>query len=225
MVNKAAYTCLSVDLQGHKEMLGIWIGQAESSRFWLTIFNELKNRGVNDILITCVDGLKGFAEAIETVFPQTEVQQCILHQIRTSLKYVASKNQKEFMADLKPVYAAPSEEDALAHLNELEEKWGKRYPLVIRSWRENWVKLSTYFKYPPEIRKIIYTTNAVEALHRQFRKVTKSKSLFPNDEALTKILYLAYRDIAKKWTTALQNWAFVVSQLSIFFKERLEGNL
>ena len=129
------------------------------------------------------------------------------------------------MADLKPVYAAPSEEDALAHLNELEEKWGKRYPLVIRSWRENWVKLSTYFKYPPEIRKIIYTTNAVEALHRQFRKVTKSKSLFPNDEALTKILYLAYRDIAKKWTTALQNWAFVVSQLSIFFKERLEGNL
>jgi transposase-like protein len=129
------------------------------------------------------------------------------------------------MADLKPVYAAPSEEDALAHLNALEEKWGKRYPLVIRSWRENWVKLSTYFKYPPEIRKIIYTTNAVEALHRQFRKVTKSKSLFPNDEALTKILYLAYRDIAKKWTTALQNWAFVVSQLSIFFKERLEGNL
>jgi putative transposase len=225
VVNKAAYTCLSVDVEGRKDMLGIWIGQAESARFWLTIFNELKNRGVNDILIACVDGLKGFAEAIETAFPQTEVQQCIIHQIRSSLKYVASKNQKEFMTDLKPVYAAPSEDDALVHLDKLEEKWGKKYPLVIRSWRENWTRLSTYFKYPAEVRKIIYTTNAVEALHRQFRKVTKSKSLFPNDEALTKMLYLAYRDIAKKWTNSLQNWALVISQLSIFFKERLEGHL
>jgi putative transposase len=225
VVNKAAYTCLSVDLAGHKEMLGIWIGQAESSRFWLTIFNELKNRGVSDILIACVDGLKGFAEAIETAFPQTEVQQCIIHQIRSSLKYIASKNQKEFMADLKPVYTAATEDEALANLDALEEKWGKKYSIVIKSWRDNWVKLSTYFKYPAEIRKIIYTTNAVEALHRQFRKVTKAKSLFPNDEALTKMIYLAYRDIAKKWTNSLQNWALVISQLSIFFKERLDGHL
>lgn len=225
VVNKAAYTCLSVDLHGFKEMLGIWIGQAESSRFWLTIFNELKNRGVNDILITCVDGLKGFAEAIETAFPQTEVQQCILHQIRSSLKYVASKNQKEFMAELRQVYTATTEDDALVHLNALEEKWRQKYPLVIRSWRENWRKLSTYFKYPDEVRRIIYTTNAVEALHRQFRKVTKAKSLFPNDEALNKMLYLAYRDIAKTWNRPIGDWALVISQLSIFFKERLDGQL
>ncbi|MGE5316271.1 MAG: IS256 family transposase [Acidobacteriota bacterium] len=225
VVNKAAYTCLAIDLEGHKDMLGIWIGQAESSRFWLSIFNELKNRGVSDILIACVDGLRGFTDAIESAFPQTEVQQCVIHQIRTSLKYVASKNQKEFLADLKPVYAAATEEDALIKLDDLEEKWGAKYPMVINSWRVNWTNLSTYFKYPPEIRKIIYTTNAVEALHRQFRKVTKSKSLFPNDEALTKMLYLAYRDISKKWTMAVQNWALVISQLSIFFKERLTEHL
>lgn len=169
--------------------------------------------------------MKGFAEAIETAFPETEVQQCIIHQIRSSIKYIASKNQKEFLADLKPVYAAPTEADALAKLEALEEKWGQKYPLVIRSWRDNWTRLSTYFKYPPEVRKIIYMTNAVEALHRQFRKVTKSKSLFPNDEALTKMLYLSYRDIAKKWTMGIQNWALVISQLSVFFKERLDGRL
>jgi len=225
VVNKAAYTCLSIDLEGHKEMLGIWIGQAESSRYWLTIFNELKNRGVNDILIACVDGLKGFSEAIETAFPQTEVQQCIIHQIRTSLKYIASKNQKEFLADLKPVYAAPTEADAIIMLDALDEKWGKKYSIVIKSWRDNWSRLSTYFKYPQEVRTVIYTTNAVEALHRQFRKVTKAKSQFPNDEALTKMLYLSYRDISKKWTMAIRNWAVIISQLSIFFKERLDEHL
>ena len=225
VVNKAAYTCLSIDLEGHKEMLGVWIGQAESSRYWLTIFNELKNRGVNDILIACVDGLKGFSEAIETAFPQTEVQQCIIHQIRTSLKYIASKNQKEFLADLKPVYAAPTEADALIMLDALDEKWGKKYSIVIKSWRDNWSRLSTYFKYPQEVRTVIYTTNAVEALHRQFRKVTKAKSQFPNDEALTKMLYLSYRDISKKWTMAIRNWAVIISQLSIFFKERLDEHL
>jgi transposase-like protein len=225
VVNKAAYTCLSIDLEGRKEMLGIWIGQAESSRFWLTIFNELKNRGVGDILIACVDGLKGFSEAIETAFPKTEVQQCIIHQIRTSLKYISTKNQKEFLADLKPVYTAPTEENALVMLDALDEKWGKKYPLVIGSWRNNWVRLSTYFKYPKEVRTVIYTTNAVESLHRQFRKVTKAKSQFPNDEALTKMLYLSYRDIAKKWTMAIRNWAEIISQLSIFFKERLDGKL
>ena len=225
VVNKAAYTCLSIDLEGHKEMLGIWIGQAESARFWLTIFNELKNRGVSDILIACVDGLKGFSEAIETTFPKTEVQQCIIHQIRTSLKYISTKNQKEFLADLKPVYTAPTEENALIMLEALDEKWGKKYPLVIGSWRNNWVRLSTYFKYPQEVRTVIYTTNAVESLHRQFRKVTKAKSQFPNDEALTKMLYLSYRDIAKKWTMAIRNWATIISQLSIFFKERLDGHL
>ena len=153
------------------------------------------------------------------------MQQCIIHQIRTSLKYIASKNQKEFLADLKPVYAAPTEADALIMLDALDEKWGKKYSIVIKSWRDNWSRLSTYFKYPQEVRTVIYTTNAVEALHRQFRKVTKAKSQFPNDEALTKMLYLSYRDISKKWTMAIRNWAVIISQLSIFFKERLDEHL
>ena len=219
--SRAAYTCLSIDLEGHKDMLGIWIGEAEGANFWLGILTELRNRGVEDILISAVDGLKGFPEAIESVFPGCEVQQCIIHQIRNTIRYVASKNQKEFMKDLKTVYTSPTEEAALDQFEKLDEKWGEKYPYPIKSWRKNWNNLAVFFKYPEEIRKMIYTTNAVENLHRQFRKVTKNRALFPNDDSLTKMLYLAYRDISKKWTMPVRNWAFIFSQLSIKFEERL----
>ena len=220
--SKAAYTCLSVDLEGQKDMLGIWVGEAEGANYWLGVMTELRNRGVQDILISAVDGLKGFPEAIESVFPGCEVQQCVIHQIRNTIKYVASKNQKEFMKDLKPVYKAPTEEAGLLALDKLEEKWGKKYPYPINSWRNNWKHLAVFFKYPDEIRKVIYTTNAVENLHRQFRKVTKNRSLFPNDDALVKMLYLAYKDISKKWTMPIRDWAFIFSQFSIIFDKRLK---
>ncbi len=217
VVSKAAYTCLGVDLEGHKDLLGLWIGEAEGANFWLAILTELRNRGVKDILISCVDGLKGFPEAIESVFPECQVQQCVIHQIRNTIKYVASKNQKEFLNDLKLVYKAPTEKSALAELDNLEAKWGKKNPYPINSWRKNWANLSVYFKYPEEIRTLIYTTNPVENVHRQFRKVTKSKSLLPNDDALLKILYLSYIDLSKKWSMPVRNWSFIFSQLSIFF--------
>ena len=220
--SKAAYTCLAIDLEGRKDMLGIWVGESEGANYWLGIMTELKNRGVQDILISAVDGLIGFPEAIESVFPGCEVQQCIIHQIRNTIRYVASKNQKEFMRDLKSVYKAPTEEAGLLALDKLEEKWGKKYPYPINSWKNNWDNLAVFFKYPEEIRTVIYTTNAVENLHRQFRKVTKNRALFPNDDALTKMLYLAYKDIANKWTMPLRNWAFIFSQLSIIFEERLK---
>jgi transposase-like protein len=181
----------------------------------------LKNRGVQDILISCIDGLKGFPDAIRTIFPKVKIQLCVIHQIRNTLKYIASKDQKSFMKDLKNVYSAPTEEAALLELDKLEERWQKKYSLPVKSWRENWGNLSTYFEYPQEIRTIIYTTNAVEALHRQFRKVTKTRALFPNDDALKKLLFLAYRDISKKWTMPVRNWSFVISQFSIIFEERL----
>lgn len=221
VLSKAAYTSLGVDIHGKKEILGIWIGEDEGAHFWLGICNELKNRGVGDILIACVDGLKGFPEAINAVFPKTEIQLCIIHMIRNSLKYVASKYQKEFMSDLKMVYRAPTEEKALLELKNLGQKWGHRYPLVIKSWERNWPNLSTYFKYPDGIRKIIYTTNAVENLHRQFRKVTKNRSLFPNDEALLKILFLATQDITKKWTMPIHDWGFTISQFAVMFEGRV----
>ena len=223
--NKAAYTCLSLNLEGKKDLLGLWVSEAEGANFWLSVLTELKNRGVEDILIACVDGLKGFPEAINTVFPKTEIQICIIHLIRNTLRYIASKDQKAFMRELKEVYKAPTEEAALLALERLEETWSKKYSLAIRTWRNNWTHASTFFKYPEEIRKMIYTTNAVEALHRQFRKVTKAKSIFPNDEALKKMLYLAYRDLSKKWTSQISNWALVISHLSVIFDERLENVL
>ncbi|MGE5351036.1 MAG: IS256 family transposase [Acidobacteriota bacterium] len=222
VISKAAYTCLAIDLNGYKDMLGIWIGQAESAKFWMNVLNELRNRGVKDILICCVDGLTGFTDAITAVFPETKVQKCVIHQIRNSLKYIGSKDQKQFMVDLKAVYKSPTEDGALFELDRLDEKWGKKYPLVIKQWKDNWEYLATFFEYPAEIRKIIYTTNAVEALHRQLRKVTKAKTQFPNDEALTKMIYLAYQGISKKWTMATQNWAYVISQFSVTFQERLK---
>jgi putative transposase len=221
VISKAAYTCLGVELSGRKDLLGLWIGEAEGANFWLSVLTELKNRGVKDILIACIDGLRGFPEAITTVFPKTEIQLCVIHQIRNTLKYVASKDQKEFMKQLKTVYSAPTEEAALENLKELEDKWSKKYSLALKSWRANWTNLSTFFKYPEEIRTVIYTTNAVEAVHRQFRKVTKARSLFPNDDALKKMLYLAYRDLSKKWTMPIRNWSIVLSNFSINFEERL----
>ena len=222
VVSKAAYTCLGVELNGRKDLLGLWVGEAEGANFWLSVLTELKNRGVKDILIACIDGLKGFPDAINTVFPKAEIQLCVIHQIRNTLKYIASKDQKEFMKQLKTVYTAPTEEAALENLNVLEENWSQKYSLALKSWKQNWNNLATFFKYPEEIRTIIYTTNAVEAVHRQFRKVTKARSLFPNDDALRKMLYLAYRDLSKKWTIPIRNWSIVISNFSIIFEERLE---
>lgn len=225
VVSKAAYAAIGVNLEGKKDVLGIWIGASESSKYWLLVLNELKNRGVKDILIASVDGLVGFNEAIRAVYPNTEIQRCIIHQIRNSSKYLSYKDLKAFNADLKLVYTAATEEVALAELDRLEEKWGEKYLIAVMSWRNNWNELSTFFKYPPEIRKIIYTTNAMESYNRQLRKVTKTKSIFPNDESLMKILYLATIDITKKWTQSIRGWAQILAQLSIFFEGRLDDQL
>lgn len=225
VTNKAAYTCLALESSGRKDLLGLWVNESEGANFWLNVLTELKNRGVQDILIAAVDGLKGFPEAINTVFPKTEVQLCIIHLIRNTLRYVASKDQKAFMKELKEVYTAPTEEAALIALDKLEDIWGKKYAYPIKIWRNNWANASTFFKYPQEIRTVIYTTNAVEAVHRQFRKVTKSRSIFPNDDALRKMLFLAYRDLSKKWTSQIKNWSLALSHLSIIFEERFNNVL
>ena len=223
IVNKAAYMIIGIDLDGQKDVLGMWIGESESAKFWLNILNELKNRGVKDILITSVDNLSGFSEAINACFPQTQIQKCIVHQIRNSTRYVSYQDLKKFTTDLKPIYKAISEEKALEELDRFEEKWGKKYPLAIKSWRSNWPELATFFRYPAEIRKIIYTTNIIESYHRQLRKVTKPKSVFPTDDSLLKILYLITVDITKKWTGRLQNWGLILAQFSIYFEDRLAG--
>lgn len=224
VVTKAAYTCLALDRDGKKDVLGLWVGEAEGASFWLGILNELKNRGVEDILIACVDGLKGFPQAISAVFPKAQVQLCIVHQIRNSLRYVSWKDYRALLADLKKVYQATTLESAEQELERFGQSWGVKYPLVIKSWKTNWGNLSTYFGYPPEIRKIIYTTNAVEQLHRQFRKVTKNRALFPNDASLLKLLFLTVRNISKKWTMPVQGWNFALTQFSIMFEERLDLN-
>ena len=223
IVNKAAYMIIGIDLDGQKDVLGMWIGESESAKFWLNILNELKNRGVKDILITSVDNLSGFSEAISACFPKTQIQKCIVHQIRNSTRYVSYQDLKKFTTDLKPIYKAISEEKALEELDRFEEKWGKKYPLAIKSWRSNWTELATFFRYPAEIRKIIYTTNIIESYHRQLRKVTKPKSVFPTDDALLKILYLITVDITKKWTGRIQNWGLILAQFSIYFEDRLVG--
>jgi len=221
IVSKAAYTAIGVNLEGIKEVLGIWVGETESAKFWLSVLNEIKNRGVADILIISVDGLKGFTEAIASAFPETEVQKCILHQIRASTRYVSYKDIKAFTAALKKIYQAATEQLALAELERLEDEWGKKYPLSIKSWRTNWAELATFFKYPNELRRIIYTTNTVESFHRQLRKVTKSKSIFPNDKALLKMLYLATMDATDRWTMRIRDWPVILSQLTVYFKERV----
>ncbi len=222
MQTRCLYNILGINTEGKKEILGMYVNQSEGANFWLSVLTDLQNRGVADILIACIDNLKGFAEAIQTVFAKTEVQSCIVHQIRNSLKYVASKDQKEFMKNLKPVYQAVSKDLAEHELENLSEKWSKKYPVVIDSWKRNWDKLSTYFKYPAEIRKLIYTTNTIEGYHRQIRKVTKTKGAFTSDMALQKLIYLATQNIQKKWTQPLQNWSITVSQLSIIFEDRLK---
>ena len=223
-VNKrAAYVVVGIDLEGYKDILGIWIGDNESAKFWLGVLNDLRNRGVEDVLIFCVDGLTGLEEAIEAVYPKAEVQRCIIHQLRNSFKYVSYKDLKEFTKDFKSVYTAPNEEAALERLYELKEKWGKEYPYAFRSWENNWDVISPFFKYPPEIRKIMYTTNIIEGLHRQFRKVTKTKSVFPSDGALEKMLYLASINVMKKWTQRYHNWDQVLNQLLIMYGSRIEN--
>lgn len=221
IVSRAVYHILGINSEGRKDLLGMYVSESEGANFWLSVLSDLRTRGVEDILIACIDNLKGFAEAIQSTFPKAEVQSCIVHQIRNSLKYVASKDQKPFMSDLKEVYRAATKDLAEQQLDALEQKWGKKYPLVINSWRNNWDKLSTYFKYDPAIRKLIYTTNTIEGFHRQVRKVTKTKGAFPSDMALLKLIYLAYLNIRKKWTQPLQNWSLTVSQLAIWFEGRL----
>ena len=224
-ISKAVYTILGVGLNGKKEILGLYLSENEGANFWLQVLTDLNNRGVQDILIASVDGLKGFPEAINAIFPNTEVQLCIVHQIRNSIRYVASKNQKEFMKDLKLIYQAISKEAAEIELDNLESKWGKKYPIVIKSWRNKWEHLSAYFKYPEEIRRIIYTTNIIESVHRQFRKLTKTKGAFPNENSLLKLLYMGIQNASKKWTMPIWNWSLTISQLAILFGGRLDESL
>lgn len=225
IVNKAAYMVIGIDLDGRKDVLGMWIGEHETSKFWLVVLNELKNRGVQDILICCVDNLRGFSEAISACYPQTEIQKCVVHQIRNSVRYVSYKDVKKVLSDLRPIYTAPTESAALEALDSFEGAWGAKYPLIVSSWRANWAELSTFFKYPPEIRKIIYTTNMIESYHRQLRKVTKGKSIFPNDESLQKMLYLATMDVLRRWTGRFQNWGQILLQLSVFFPDKVKSSL
>lgn len=220
--SKAVYTVLALNLEGKKEILGLYLSESEGANFWLSVLTDLQNRGVNDILIACVDGLTGFPEAINSLYPDTEVQLCVIHQIRNSIKYVASKHHKAFMADLKPVYRAVSKEAAESALDELEEKWGAQYPVVLQSWRRKWDNLSHYFRYPATIRKVIYTTNAIESVHRQFRKLTKTKGAFPNENSLLKLLYLGLMNAQEKWTMPIQSWNLTLSQLAIYFEGRLD---
>jgi transposase-like protein len=224
-VSKAFYTVLGVNLEGKKEILGLYLNESEGAKFWLQVLTDLHNRGVEDILIASVDGLKGFPEAINSVFPDTEVQLCIVHQIRNSLKYIASKNQKQFASELKSVYQANTKEEAEDALDRLEEKWGNKYPIVFESWRGKWDNLSHYFKYSKEIRRIIYTTNIIESVHRQFRTLTKTKGAFPTDNSLLKLLFAGIKNAEKKWTMPIRNWSLTISQLNIHFKERLRDAL
>lgn len=224
-VSKAFYTVLGVSIEGHKEILGLYLNESEGAKFWLQVLTDLQNRGVEDILIASVDGLKGFPEAINAVFPNTEVQLCIVHQIRNSLKYVASKNQKQFAHELKSVYQANTKEEALESLDRLEEKWGKKYPIIFESWRGKWENLTHYFKYSKEIRRIIYTTNIIESVHRQFRMLTKTKGAFPTDNSLLKLLFAGIKNAERKWTMPIRNWSLTISQLNIHFKERLKDAL
>lgn len=221
-VSRAIYNVIGIDKDGHKDLLGMYIAHSEGANFWLSVLTDLQNRGVEDILICCIDGLKGFPDAIRSVYPDSVIQLCVIHQIRNSVKYVGSKCQKEFMKDLKLVYGAATKEQAQLQLDKLDEKWGEDYPIVIKSWRDNWDRLSEFFQFTPAIRRLIYTTNTVEGYHRQIRKVTKSKGVFPSDTALEKLVYLAYRNIRKKWTMPLANWGTIAQQLAIKFGERFK---
>lgn len=219
VIIKAAYVVIGVDLDGNKEVLGIWIGANESSKFWLSVLNDLKNRGIQDVLIFCVDGLNGFKEAIGATFPFAKIQRCIIHQIRSSMKYIPYKDKKAFIADLKTIYTAVTESEAMENLIDVKEKWVNKYPNAIKSWEDNWDNLSTFFEFSPYIRKIIYTTNVIESLNSQFRKVTKTKLIFPTDESLLKMLYLATERVHAKWTRSYANWDLVINELKIIFSD------
>lgn len=223
--SKAFYTVLGLGIEGKKEILGLYLNESEGAKFWMQVLTDLSNRGVKDILIASVDGLKGFPEALNSIFPNTQVQLCIVHQIRNSLKYVASKDQKLFTKELKLVYKALTKEEAGFELDKLEDKWGKKYPIVFKSWRNNWDNLTHYFQYPSDIRRIMYTTNIIESVHRQFRKLTKTKGAFPNDDSLLKLLYMGIQNAQKKWTMPVKNWSLTISQLAIFFEGRLDAIL
>jgi len=221
--SRAVYNILGINREGKKELLGIYLSENEGAKFWLSVLTELRQRGVEDIFVACVDGLKGFPEAIASVYPQAQVQLCIVHQVRTSLRYVPEKDKKAVVADLKPVYQAVNQDQGYERLLEFEDKWGKKYPLSVKGWLDNWVNLSTYFEYSPEIRRAIYTTNAIEAMHRQVSKVTKSKGAFTSDQALLKLIYLIIQDITKKWTMPIQNWGLTMQQLHIKFGDRIKA--
>lgn len=221
VMKKAVYIAIGIDLDGRKDVLGMWVGENESAKYWTTVLNSLRNRGVEDIFIACTDNLTGFSAAIEAVFPKTEIQNCIIHQIRNSTRYVSYKDLKALMADLKAVYAAVDENAALDALETFSEHWDKKYPKISSSWRDNWPNLSTYFKFPQEIRRLIYTTNAIEGFNRQLRKVTKAKSVFPTDDSLLKMLYLAMMDITRKWTGRRQGWSMIHAQLTVYFTDRM----
>ena len=219
-ITKAAYVVLGIQLDGKKDILGVWIGEHESAKFWLSVMNALKNRGIKDVYVFCVDGLSGFREAINTAFPKAQIQRCIIHQIRSSTKYVSYKDIKALMADLKQVYQAINEDEAMNALVRFKEKWEKTYPSCVRSWEENWDILSTFFAYPAEVRRIIYTTNIIEGLNRQFRKISKNKPSFTNDDSLRKLLYLASKNIVEHWTAVCRNWDMVSNYLTIMFSDR-----
>lgn len=222
IIKKAVYIAIGINMEGFRDVLGMWVGENKSAKFWVSVMNDLKNRGIEDILIACVDGLTGFPSAIAAVFPKTELQQCIIHQIRNTTRFVSYKDLKALMTDLKRVYTSPNEEGALFELEIFDEKWGSKYPKIAISWRNNWANLSTYFKYPQEVRTLIYTTNLIEGFNRQMRKVTKSKSVFPTDDSLLKMLYLAMIDVTKKWTQSRRDWGKIHSQLEIYFADRLD---
>ena len=222
VATKVLYNIMGINQSGQKDILGFYTCESEGAHFWLSVLNDLKARGIEDILIACIDGLKGFPEAINTAFPKTEVQLCVVHQIRNSLKHVASKNQKEFMVDLKTLYQAPNKDSAEHNLLLLDDKWGKKYPMVIKSWQENWDNLTTYFKYSAEVRRLIYTTNPIEGFHRQVRKYTKTKGSFTSENALFKLVFCAIKEITSKWNQPIANWALVISQLDIYFPNRLK---
>ena len=222
VVTRCLYNVLGIRTDGHKEVLGCYISESEGAKFWLSVLTDLQGRGVQDILIACIDNLNGFEQAIITVFPHTEVQSCIVHQVRNTMKYVASKDSKTVVADVKKIYRAATKEIGEQFLDEFEKKWDKKYPAVVKSWRTNWHKLSTFFKYPPAVRKLIYTTNTIEGYHRQLRKVTKTKGAFPSDMALLKLVYLASTRIENKWSMPLANWGMTAQQLSIIFGERMK---
>lgn len=221
VINKCLYSVLAINMEGRKELLGLWLSENESASFWTSVCNELKNRGIQDILVVCRDNLSGFSAAIESAFPRAEQQLCVIHQIRNSTKYVSYKDIKPVMADLKKVYGAVSEEAALYALEEFRENWGKRYPQILKSWDANWAELSTYFKYPQEVRTLIYTTNAVEGFHRMLRKFTKTKTIYPSDDAVRKSVFLAVQEISRKWTMPIRDWGIIMGQLTVFFSDRL----